>query len=167
MDEHAADGIYRIPAMKKGLFRAAARELTDAVPRLRRLASLPWEGAEIPEHYGWVAGSLPSPDAEGATSSNSSRSARCACWPTSTATGARSRPTSPWTPTRRVSPSSSSPATQSNPIPPSSRDAWRCAMREGSWREAARFRRFQDRYTLYDSWFDFGRAAPTSPIPTH
>ena len=157
MDEHAADGIYRIPAMK-GLFRAAARELADAVPPLAPASPpLPWEGAEIPErHYGWVAGSLPSPDAEGRyiVEFVEKRAVRVLAYVDRYGRAFSTDKPLDSHPTREPELKFARYAEQSDPAVLEGcvevRDA------EGSWREAARFRRFQDRYTLYDSWFDFG-----------
>ena len=157
MDEHAADGIYRIPAMK-GLFRAAARELAGAVPPLAPASPpLPWEGAEIPErHYGWVAGSLPSPDAEGRyiVEFVEKRAVRVLAYVDRYGRAFSTDKPLDSHPTREPELKFARYAEQSDPAVLEGcvevRDA------EGSWREAARFRRFQDRYTLYDSWFDFG-----------
>lgn len=157
MDEHAADGIYRIPAIK-GLFRAAARELADAVPPLAPASPpLPWEGAEIPErHYGWVAGSLPSPDAEGRyiVEFVEKRAVRVLAYVDRYGRAFSTDKPLDSHPTREPELKFARYAEQSDPAVLEGcvevRDA------EGSWCEAARFRRFQDRYTLYDSWFDFG-----------
>lgn len=158
MDEHAAaEGIYRIPAMK-GLFRAAARELADAVPALAPSAPpLPWKGAEAPErHYGWVAGSLPSPDAEGRyiVEFVEKRAVRVLAYVDRYGRAFATDKPLDSHPTREPELKFARYAEQSDPAVLEGcvevRDA------EGNWREAARFRRSQDRYTLYDSWFDFG-----------
>ena len=157
MDEPAAEGIYRIPAMK-GLFRASARELADVVPPLAPSAPpLPWNGAEVPERrYGWAAGWLPSPDAEGryVVEFVEKRAVRVLAYVDRYGRAFTTDAPLDSHPAREPDLKFARYAEQSDPAVLEGcvevRDA------EGAWREAARFRRVQDRYTLYDSWFDFG-----------
>lgn len=157
MDDPAAtDGIYRIPAMK-GLFRASARELACAVPPLAPSAPpLPWNGAEIPErHYGWVAGSLPSPDPEGryVVEFVEKRAVRVLAYVDRYGRAFATDKPLDSHPTREPDLKFARYADQPDPAVLEGCVEVRGA--DGDWREVARFRRAQDRYTLYDSWFDF------------
>lgn len=161
MGEHAAgNDVYRIPAMK-GLFRASMRELPDAVPPVAPSAPpLLQDGAEPPERrYGWVAGSLPSPDPEGRyiVEFVEKRAVRVLAY--LDRYGRVFATDSPLDSHPAREPDLKFARYADQPDPQVLQGCVEMRNADGEWREVARFRRSGERYTLYDSWFDFGKNA--------
>lgn len=158
MDEHAAaDGVYRIPAAR-GLFRTVVRELADAMPSSVPAAPpLPWNGVEVPERrYGWVAGLLPLPDSEGRyiVEFVEKRAVRLLAYVDRYGRAFATEAPLDSHPTRE--PDLKFARYDEQPDPAVLEGCVEVRDGEGMWREVARFRRSQNRYALFDSWFDFG-----------